>query len=145
MAVKCSKCEKKLPEGAYCKGFSCPLNPSSLESTAPTTGSAPTALHCACGNIAETRDAHVDALRCKSCWSRFAAPASPEANVPVADAREALTDAVVEAWLDRVGNDRGQGLHPIYTSGVREGYRLARSTLTDFYALLAASTDGDKS
>jgi hypothetical protein len=53
---------------------------------------------------------------------------------PVADAREALTDSVVEQWLDRQGNDSGQGLCDMYTSAVRDGYRLARSTLTDFYA-----------
>lgn len=56
------------------------INPCNL-STAPTTGSAPEpVLRCACGNIAEPRDSHVDALRCKSCWDRFAAPAIPEAS-----------------------------------------------------------------
>lgn len=60
----------------------------------------------------------------------------------VTDAREVLTDSVVETWLDRQGSDGGQGLHPIYTSAVRDGYRLARSTLTDFYATRdAAPTD----
>lgn len=63
---------------------------------------------------------------------------------PVADAREALTDSVVEGWLDRQGNDSGQGLCDMYTSAVRDGYRLARSTLTDFYATRDAAPSDAK-
>lgn len=70
-------------------------------STAPTTGSAPTVLRCACGNIAEPRDSHVDALRCKSCWSEFAAP---PANAPVAsvlsDAELSEIDTAACEWAD---------------------------------------------
>jgi hypothetical protein len=51
--------------------------------TAPTTATAPV-LRCACGNIAEPRDAHVDALRCKSCWARFASPTQGADARPVA-------------------------------------------------------------
>lgn len=84
---------------------------------------------------------HTGALFTEVAWQAWrarallAAPIAPATgSVPVADAREALTDAVVEKWLDRQGNDRGQGLCDMYTSAVRDGYRLARSTLTDFYA-----------
>jgi len=67
------------------------VQPLYAASTAPTTGSAAPVLRCACGNIAESRDAHVDALRCKSCWARFAAPTSPAAS--------AMTDEQIEDVL----------------------------------------------
>ena len=66
--------------------------------------------------------------------ARNALSSTQGADARPVDAREALTDAVVEKWLDRQGNDSGQGLCDMYTSAVRAGFRLARSTLTDFYA-----------
>jgi hypothetical protein len=100
-------------------------------STAPTNGSAlEPVLRCACGNIAEPRDSHVDALRCKSCWAKFAAlPANPAASV--------LTDAQIVALADRY----------CFTTTGAGGWIFDRDRghlIAFARALLAASMGGDK-
>ena len=40
-----------------------------------------------------------------------------------------LTDAALEAWFVKQGDDKGQGLHPYYKSAVRDGFSLAIAIL----------------